>query len=124
MKSFLLCSTLFAVLLIVQVQVQVRADCDETKSPDDSDFKHFFKNLGCKVKQGAEDVAEAAKPYTDKIGEGAKDFGSSVAHKYDELKHRLSDDTSSPKPPSAVPYDAPTEKVPLAPIAPSHPPAL
>ncbi|EDW27154.1 GL16381 [Drosophila persimilis] len=123
MKSFVLCS-LIALLLIDVAVVQVRADCDETKGPDESDFKHFFKSLSCKVKQGAEDVAEVAKPYTDKIGEGAKDFGSSVAQKYDELKHRLSDDTSSPKPPSAVPFDAPTEKVPLAPIAPSHPPAL
>ncbi|EDX16531.1 GD24780 [Drosophila simulans] len=49
------------------------------------------------------------------IGEGAKEFGSSVAQKYDELKHKLTDEPSTtPKVPVA--YDAPTEKVLLAPI--------
>lgn len=100
-----------------------RADCDGGKKPEDSDFTHFFKNLGCKIKNGAEDAAEAAKPYTDKISEGAKDASHLVAQQYDILKHKLSDGGST-TPRSAVPYDAPTEKVPLAPIAPSPPPAL
>ncbi|EDX02886.1 uncharacterized protein LOC6525958 [Drosophila yakuba] len=113
MKSLVVCSWIGLVLLMAAGQV--RAECDEAKSPEDSDFKHFFKNLGCKVNQGAKEVAEAAKPYTDKIGEGAKEFGSSVAHKYDELKHKLTDEPSTtPKVPVA--YDAPTEKVLLAPI--------
>ncbi|KAH8287494.1 hypothetical protein KR054_008805 [Drosophila jambulina] len=121
MKSSVVCSLIGLVLLVAVAEV--RGECDEEKKPDESDFKHFFKNLGCKVNQGAKDVAEAAKPYTDKIGEGAKEFGSSVAQKYDELKHKLTDEGSTtPKAPIA--YDAPTEKVPLAPIGGSPPPAL
>lgn len=110
-------------LMLLVAVAEVRGECDEVKAPEESDFKHFFKNLGCKVNQGAKDVAEAAKPYAEKIGEGAKDFGSSVAQKYDELKHKLTDEGSTtPKAPIA--YDAPTEKVLLAPISVSPPPAL
>lgn len=106
-----------ALLGLVLLCGSARAECDGTRNADDSDFTSFFKSLGCKVK----DVAEAAKPYADKIGEGAKDFGSSVAQKYDEIKHRLSDDASTPKSPSTLQFDAPTERVPLAPIAPTVP---
>ncbi|KAH8272776.1 hypothetical protein KR026_011221 [Drosophila bipectinata] len=125
MKSLVVLSVVGLVVLAMSAggASGERADCDSAKKPEDSDFSHFFKNLGCKVKQGAEDVAEAAKPYTDKISDGAKDLGQSVAHQYDVLKHKLSDEGST-TPRSAVPYDAPTEKVLLAPIAPSPPPAL
>ncbi|XP_017064048.1 uncharacterized protein LOC108103174 [Drosophila eugracilis] len=113
MKSFVVCSLIGLVLLVAAGQV--RAECDDTKSPEDSDIGHFFKNLGCKFNQGAKEVVEATKPYAEKIGEGAKEFGSSVAHKYDELKHKLTEELSTtPKVPVA--YDAPTEKVLLAPI--------
>lgn len=119
MKTIVICCSL---LCLVLLSGQARAaDCDEVKNPDDSDFKNFFKSIGCKVKQGAEDVADAAKPYTDKIGEGAKELGSSVVEKYKELKQRLTDDASTPKSPLAVQVDAPTERVPLAPIAPTVP---
>ncbi|KAH8323836.1 hypothetical protein KR067_006101 [Drosophila pandora] len=124
MKSLVVLSLVGLVVLAMSGGANAeRADCDGGKKPEDSDFTHFFKNLGCKVKQGAEDVAEAAKPYADKISDGAKDLGQSVAHQYDVLKHKLSDEGST-TPRGAVPYDAPTEKVPLAPIAPSPPPAL
>ncbi|XP_034480229.1 uncharacterized protein LOC117786224 [Drosophila innubila] len=116
----ILCSLLGLVLLSCGTHA---ADCDVAKNPDDSDFKHFFTKLGCKVSNGAEQVAEAAKPYADKIGEGAKQIGSTVVQNYDVLKHRLSSDGSgsgsTPRPPVA--YDAPTERVPLAPIAPALP---
>lgn len=112
----ILCSLLGLVLLSCGANA---ADCDEVKNPDDSDFKNFFKNLGCKVSNGAEQVVEAAKPYANKIGDTAKDIGSSVAEQYDALKHRIiSDDHTSSAP---VPYDAPTERVPLAPITPALP---
>ncbi|XP_030379881.1 uncharacterized protein LOC115628061 [Scaptodrosophila lebanonensis] len=119
MKAIATCSLLLVLLALTSNTWA--ADCDEAKNPDDSDFKHFFKNIGCKVKQGAEDVAEAAKPYADKIGEGAKDFGNTVAQKYDQLKHRLTDDapssTTSTASSGAAPVPvAPTERVPLAPI--------
>ncbi|KAH8238617.1 hypothetical protein KR032_011461 [Drosophila birchii] len=121
MKSFVVYS-LIGLMLLVAV-AEVRGECDEEKAPDESDFKHFFKNLGCNVNQKAKEVAQAAQPYADKLSEGAKDFGSTVAQKYDELKHKLTDDASTtPKAPIA--YDAPTEKVPLAPIGGSPPPAL
>lgn len=120
MRSIHICCTLLGLVLLCGT---ARAECDGTRNPDDSDFTSFFKSLGCKVKQGAEDVAEAAKPYAEKIGEGAKDIGSSVAQKYDELKHRLTDDGSTtPKSPVlSLQYDGPTERVPLAPIAPTVP---
>lgn len=118
MRSITICCALLGLVLLCG---SARAECDGTRNADDSDFTSFFKSLGCKVKQGAEDVAEAAKPYAEKIGEGAKDFGSSVAQKYDEIKHRLSDDASTPKSPSTLQFDAPTERVPLAPIAPTVP---
>ncbi|EDW65762.1 uncharacterized protein [Drosophila virilis] len=119
MKAIIIfCSVLGLVLLSSQCRA---ADCDEVKNPDDSDFKNFFKNFGCKVKQGAGEVADAARPYAEKIGEGAKDFTSSVAQKYDELKHRLTDDASTPRSPITGIPDAPTERVPLAPIAPAYP---
>lgn len=119
MRSIHICCTLLGLVLLCGT---ARAECDGTRNPDDSDFTSFFKSLGCKVKQGAEDVAEAAKPYAEKIGEGAKDIGSSVAQKYDELKHRLTDDGSTtPKSPLSLQYDGPTERVPLAPIAPTVP---
>lgn len=114
MRSITICCALLGLVLLCG---SARAECDGTRNADDSDFTSFFKSLGCKVK----DVAEAAKPYADKIGEGAKDFGSSVAQKYDEIKHRLSDDASTPKSPSTLQFDAPTERVPLAPIAPTVP---
>jgi len=63
MKSLVVCSLIGLVLLVAGGQV--RGECDEVKAPEESDFKHFFKNLGCKVNQGAKDVAEAAKPYTE-----------------------------------------------------------
>ncbi|XP_068158821.1 uncharacterized protein [Drosophila tropicalis] len=115
-------SYLIYALLGMLLVLNVRADCDDTKAPDDSDFTHFFKNLGCKVKQGAEDVAEAAKPYATKINEGAKDIGSRLAQKYDDIKHHLSDDSSDKPQVTPVVYDAPTEKVPLAPIGGPQPP--
>ncbi|KAH8416488.1 hypothetical protein KR222_005529 [Zaprionus bogoriensis] len=119
MKSIIICCALLGLVLLCG---RADAECDGKRNEDDSDITSFFKSIGCKVKQGAEDVAEAAKPYTDKIGEGAKDFGSSVAQKFDEIKHRLSDDASStPKSPSSLQYDGPTERVPLAPIAPTVP---
>lgn len=119
MKSTIIfCALLCLALLSGQARA---ADCDEVKNPEDSDFKNFFKSIGCKVKQGAEDVADAAKPYTDKIGEGAKELGSSVVEKYKELKHRLTDDASTPKSTLVAQVDAPTERVPLAPIAPTVP---
>ncbi|XP_020802072.1 uncharacterized protein LOC110179054 [Drosophila serrata] len=121
MKSFVVYSLIGLVLLVAIAGV--RCDCDDEKAPDESGLTHFFKNLGCKVNQGAKDVADAAKPFADKIGEGAKDFGSSVAQKYDEFKHKLTDEAST-TPKAPVAYDAPTEKVPLAPIGGSPPPAL
>lgn len=121
MKSIvILCSLLGLVLLSCGTHA---ADCDEARNPDDSDFKHFFKNLGCKVSHGAEQVVEVAKPYAEKIGTSAKDIGSSVVQKYDALKHSLSHDGSGSgsTPSTPVAYDAPTERVPLAPIAPALP---
>ncbi|KAM8718417.1 hypothetical protein ACLKA7_001604 [Drosophila subpalustris] len=115
----ILCSLLGLVLLSCETHA---ADCDAAKNPADSDFKNFFKSLGCKVSNGAEQVVEVAKPYAEKIGEGAKDIGSTVAQKYDAFKHRLSSDGPAPSASSApVAYDAPTERVPLAPIAPALP---
>ncbi|KAH8386615.1 hypothetical protein KR093_001590, partial [Drosophila rubida] len=118
MKSaVILCSLLLGLALLCG---DARAaDCETTKDPNDSDFTNFFKKIGCQVSNGAEQVVEAAKPYAEKIGEGAKEFGSNVAQKYGEIKHRLTDDASTPK--STVTYDAPTERVPLAPIAPGIP---
>ncbi|XP_001991904.2 uncharacterized protein LOC6564559 [Drosophila grimshawi] len=115
MRSIIICCALLSLVLLMRANGAQAADC----VTEDTGITGFFKTLGCKVKQGAEDVADAAKPYTDKIGEGAKELGSSVAQKYDELKHRLTDDASTPK--TSVAYDAPTERVPLAPIAPSVP---
>ncbi|KAH8298736.1 hypothetical protein KR018_007337 [Drosophila ironensis] len=120
MKSLVICCMLLVVLVAC---VQVRADCEEQKKPEDSDFTHFVKHYACKVKEGAGEVAEAAKPYADKIGEGAKELRDQVSKKYDELKHKLQDDSSSTTA-RTLTYDAPTEKVPLAPIAPSPQPAL
>ncbi|KAH8420018.1 hypothetical protein KR009_005015 [Drosophila setifemur] len=121
MKSLVVYSLVGIFLLVACLEV--RADCDEPKGPDDSDLGQFFKKVGCQVKKGAEELSEAAKPYADKIAEGAKSFGSKVAENYDTLKHKLTDESST-TPRGQVPYDAPTEKVPLAPIAPSSPPAL
>ncbi|XP_034118316.1 uncharacterized protein LOC117577582 [Drosophila albomicans] len=121
MKSIVILCSIVLGLMLLSCETHA-ADCDASRDPEDSDFKNFFKNIGCKVSQGAEQVVEAAKPYAEKIGEGAKDFGSTVAQKYDELKHRLTDDASTPK--ATVTYDAPTERVPLAPIAPGIPAEL
>ncbi|KAL7745679.1 hypothetical protein ACLKA6_009886 [Drosophila palustris] len=114
----ILCSLLGLVLLSCGTHA---ADCDEVKNPDDSEFKNFFKNLGCTVTHGAEKVAEVTKPYTDKIGDVAKDIGNTVVQQYDSLKHKITSDDPAPGAPSAVKYDAPTERVPLAPIAPALP---
>ncbi|KAH8301037.1 hypothetical protein KR044_011936, partial [Drosophila immigrans] len=119
MKSIVVLCSLLLGLILLSCETHA-ADCDVAKNPDDSDFTNFFKNIGCKVSAGAEHVVIAAKPYAEAIGEGAKDLGNTVAQKYGEFKHRLStDDASTPKTPVA--YDAPTERVPLAPIAPAIP---
>ncbi|XP_067641941.1 uncharacterized protein [Eurosta solidaginis] len=97
----------------------VHADCndDNSKSSDEGEVTHFFKNLGCKIQKGAENLQENAKPWTEKLGASAKEFGSSVAQKYDELKHKLTDENKDAGPSTPFPIaNAPTEKVPLAPL--------
>ncbi|XP_053947829.1 uncharacterized protein LOC128856549 [Anastrepha ludens] len=117
MKSF----ALVVILALALCVAFVHADCDDdsSKSSDDGEVKQFFKNLGCKIQKGAENLQENTKPWTDKIGASAKEFGNTVAQKYDELKHKLTDDNDSngPSTPFAVVANAPTEKVPLAPLS-------
>lgn len=96
--------------------LSVYGDCDE-KSKDDSDVTAWFKNLGCHIKKGAEDLQESAKPWAEKIAANAKEFGHTVAQKYDEVKHKLTDeDKSTESALKAIPLNIPTEKVPLAPL--------
>uniref|UniRef100_W8CBS7 Uncharacterized protein n=1 Tax=Ceratitis capitata TaxID=7213 RepID=W8CBS7_CERCA len=115
MKSF----TLLVVLALALCLTYVHADCgDSSQSNEDGEVKQFFKNLGCKIQKGAENLQENAKPWADKIGSSAKEFGSTVAQKYDELKHKLTDDNNSDGPSTPFPVaNAPTEKVPLAPLS-------
>ncbi|XP_037937629.1 uncharacterized protein LOC119671165 [Teleopsis dalmanni] len=114
MKSFM-CLTLLGLVLFV---AYANAGCDDnSKESDEGDVKSWFKNLGCSIKKGAEDLGEQAKPIASKISETAKDFGNTVAQKYDELKHKLTDDTAQAASSSTpINLGAPTEKVPLAPL--------
>ncbi|ALC48326.1 CG9691 [Drosophila busckii] len=122
MKWFIICA-LFVAVALLSARAHA-ADCDQAKNPEDSDFKNFFRSVSCKVKQGAEEAAIVVKPYTDKIGDGAKEIGSSVANKFDELKHKFTDEGTTAKAPTVMPFNAPTERVPLAPIAPAVPTEL
>ncbi|XP_014092827.3 uncharacterized protein [Bactrocera oleae] len=110
--------TLVAILTFALCLAYVYADCDDSaQSNEDGEVKHFFKNLGCKIQKGAENLQENAKPWAEKIGTSAKEFGSTVAQKYDELKHKLTDDNNENGPSTPFPVaNAPTEKVPLAPL--------
>lgn len=123
MKSYMVWALL---ALIVVSATTVRADCEDGVKEDDS----WFKKVGCQIKKGAEDTyqtvkkgaedgLEAVKPLGDKIATSAKEFGSTVAKKYDEVKHKLTDDNVpiDGKPTVAPLVHEPTEKVPLAPLA-------
>lgn len=94
--------------------VNVLADCNDKKNPDDGEVTAWFKNLGCHIKKGAEDLQESAKPWADKIAAGAKEFGHSVVQRYDGIKHKLVDD--EPSTPTII-NNEPTEKISLAPIS-------
>lgn len=122
MKSYLLWTLL--ALIMLSATNSVNADCEDEAKEDDS----WFKKFGCQIKKGAEDTYqtvkkgaeegyEAVKPLGEKIATSAKEFGSNVAKKYDEVKHKLTDD---PVPienqPAGHVANEPTEKVPLAPI--------
>ncbi|XP_017491137.1 PREDICTED: uncharacterized protein LOC108379302 [Rhagoletis zephyria] len=112
--------SLIAILALALCVAYVHADCgeDSSKTSEEGEVTHFFKNLGCKIQKGAENLQENAKPWTDKIGASAKEFGSTVAQKYDELKHKLTDDNKADGPSTPFPVaNAPTEKVPLAPLS-------
>lgn len=111
--------TLVTILAFALCFAYVQADCDDSaQSNEDGDVKQFFKNLGCKIQKGAENLQDTAKPWAEKIGTSAKEFGNTVAQKYDELKHKLTDDDNSNGPSTPFPVaNAPTEKVPLAPLS-------
>lgn len=111
--------TLVTILAFALFFAYVHADCDDSaQSNEDGDVKQFFKNLGCKIQKGAENLQENAKPWAEKIGTSAKEFGNTVAQKYDELKHKLTDENDSNGPSTPFPVaNAPTEKVPLAPLS-------
>uniref|UniRef100_A0A1B0ADJ2 Uncharacterized protein n=1 Tax=Glossina pallidipes TaxID=7398 RepID=A0A1B0ADJ2_GLOPL len=108
----------FAVAVMTALYiVNVQADCDEPSGDsDDGEVKQWFKKVGCSIKKGAEDFQESAKPWTDKIANSAKDFGTSVAQKFDEVRHRLTDDKPTSEATRVGFNEEPTEKVPLAPL--------
>lgn len=122
MKSYFIWA--FLVLIALSV-ASVKADCEDEAKEDDS----WFKKVGCQIKKGAEDTYhtvkkgaedgyEAVKPLGDKIATSAKDFGNTVAKKYDEVKHKLTDEELPiDNKPAASIVNEPTEKVPLAPIS-------
>lgn len=120
MKSYLI----WAFLAIIVLSTTVKADCEDDQKEDDS----WYKKLGCQIKKGAEDGYEAVKkasgdgidalkPLGDKIATSTKEFGSTVAKKYDEVKHKLTDDEVAINKHADAPIaNQPTEKVPLAPL--------
>jgi len=112
--------SLFALIAIALCVAYVCADCDDADKSSEEGVSSWLKNVGCKIKKGAEDLSDSAKPWADKIGSSAKEFGSNVAEKYDKLKHKLTDDNGNQAQGAAsntyIVENAPTEKVPLAPL--------
>lgn len=110
---------LFVLLIVGSLAIwSVQGACDDgSKDSNDGDVTAWFKNLGCQIKKGAEDLQESAKPWAEKIAANAKEFGHTVAQKYDEVKHKLTDDDKSTESTArAMHLSGPTEKVPLAPL--------
>lgn len=109
----------FALLIVGCLAIwSVNAGCDDgSKDSNEGDVTAWFKNLGCQIKKGAEDLQESAKPWVEKIAANTKEFGHTVAQKYDEVKHKLTDEGKPLETaPRAAPLNEPTEKVPLAPL--------
>lgn len=112
--KFYLAWTFLAVVLMSAINVNADG-CGAAEG--DGEVSAFFKNLGCKIKTGAEDTYEASKPYLEKAGNTVKEFGSNVKQGINDLKDKLTADDDVPKAEgSQVVMDAPTEKVPLAPL--------
>uniref|UniRef100_A0A1A9WS68 Secreted protein n=1 Tax=Glossina brevipalpis TaxID=37001 RepID=A0A1A9WS68_9MUSC len=110
------CLWITFVIMTTLYIVNVKADCDNPSSDnsDEGEVKQWFKKVRCSIKKGAEDIQESAKPWTDKISSSAKEFSTSVAQKFDEVKHRLTDEKPSTEATRISLNDEITEKVPLA----------
>ncbi|XP_005183436.1 uncharacterized protein LOC131801478 [Musca domestica] len=110
MKSLIVWTFLALILLSATKAEDEKKDCGDPEK--DGQVTAWFKNAGCTL-----------KPYADTVATKAKEFGSTVAQKYDEVKHKLTDsdekhgDEAASAPAAAVVTS--TEKVPLAPI-PGH----
>lgn len=119
--KFLILWTFLAFILLATTSSVAKADNKECGDPEkDGEIKAWFKNAGCTIKKSYEDISDSAKPYADQIATKAKELGNTVAQKYDEVKHKLTDSNDKPQndgsSPAAV-VEGPTEKVLLAPLS-------
>ncbi|XP_073831946.1 uncharacterized protein [Musca autumnalis] len=106
--KFLIVWTFLALILLSATKAEEeKKDCGDAEK--DGAVTAWFKNAGCTL-----------KPYADTVTNKAKEFGSTVAQKYDEVKHKLTDSDEKHEDAAAAPAAAAvvtsTEKVPLAPL--------
>ncbi|XP_061387017.1 uncharacterized protein LOC133321963 [Musca vetustissima] len=109
MKFVIVWTFLALILLSATNAEEEKKDCGDPEK--DGQVTAWFKNAGCTL-----------KPYADTVATKAKEFGNTVAQKYDEVKHKLTDSEEKPDAASSAPAATvvtSTEKIPLAPL-PGH----
>ncbi|XP_075154495.1 uncharacterized protein LOC142228075 [Haematobia irritans] len=107
--KFVLLWTFLALIVLstttTKAEDEPKKECGDPEK--DGQVTAWFKNAGCTL-----------KPYADTVATKAKEFGSTVAKTYNDVKHSLTDSDEKPAEdqPSTPVTVTSTEKVPLAPI--------